>query len=81
MTLVGYLPVLIVKLSKAVHFVMFPLTFIVPSVLEVKTTMAVSLIVAFVAFVPSSLSYLLLDKFQLEFLLVIIMEKGQMRKT
>lgn len=81
MPLVGYLAVLIVKLSKAVHFVVLPLAFVVPSVLEVKTAMAVPLVVAFVAFVPSSLSYLLLDEFQLEVLLVVIVEKGQMRKA
>lgn len=81
MSFVGYLPVLIVQLPKTVHLVVFPLAFIVPSILEVKTAVAVPLIIAFVALVPASLGYLLFDKLQLEVLFVVVMEKGQMRKA
>lgn len=62
MPFVGYLPVLIVQLPKAMHLVVFPLTFIMPSILEIKTAVAVPLVVAFVAFVPPSLGYLLFDE-------------------
>lgn len=57
------------------HFIVFPLSLIVPSIFEEKTTMAISFIVAFVTFVPSSLRDLFFDKLQLKILLVIIMKE------
>lgn len=50
------------------HFVVFPLALVVSSVFEVKRTVAVLLIVAFVALVPTALRNLLTHELQLHLL-------------
>lgn len=62
MAFISYISILIVKLTEAMHLIVFPLPFVMSSVFEVERTVTILLVIALVALVASSIRYVLFDK-------------------
>jgi hypothetical protein len=53
--LIGYLTILVVKFSETIHLILFPFTFIIPTIFVVKFSETMPHSVKFIAFVPTTL--------------------------
>ena len=72
MAFISYHTILVIEFSKAIHLVIFPLSFIVPSIFKVQSPVAVTLIIAFVTLVFTSLRNFLSHKLKFLFELVVL---------
>jgi hypothetical protein len=62
MSLVGDFSVFVVESTKALHLIVFPLSFIVPSIFKIEASVAVAFIIPFVAFVSASIGDIFLGE-------------------
>lgn len=74
MAFVGYLPIFIVKLSEAMHLVVLPLTFIMSSILEIKNSVSVLLVITFIALIAPSIRDILFYELQLNILAIVVVQ-------
>lgn len=62
------------------HLIVFPLSFVMPSIFEVKCTMTILLVIAFITLVPSSIRNVLFNKLHFDILTVLVVKMRQMRE-